>query len=211
MMDHYKITQDSWNKLALAYQEKFMHLEIYNHTYDLFLNKLQSGASVLEIGCGPGNITQYLLSNRPDLRIKGIDTSPEMIGLARINNPGAEFSVMDCRELDRTKTLCNGIICGFCLPYLANKDVEKLVTDASHLLLPGGVLYLSMIEDDYSKSGLETSAAGHVMHVYYHKESDLLESLRENGFRVAHTLRIDYPRNGATPQVHLVMIAIKEA
>lgn len=208
-MDHYRITQDTWNKLALAYQDKFMDLDIYDHSYNLFLDKLPHDAAVLEIGCGPGNITKYLLSNRSDLRLLGIDTSPDMIRLAEINNPAATFSVMDCRNLGDAIPACNGIICGFCLPYLSREDVNKLILDASHLLHPEGVLYLSMIEGKYSKSGLETSAAGHVMQVYYYEENNIVRRLRECGFAVTDILRVDYPRNVGPKQVHLVVIAKK--
>lgn len=63
-MDPYKETFETWNKVASLYQEKFMELKLYNDTYDLICNVvIKNKATILEIGCGSGNITRYLLSN----------------------------------------------------------------------------------------------------------------------------------------------------
>ena len=59
-MDKYKITFETWDKVAAAYQDKFMDLNLYDDTYDIFccyISKLNPG--ILEIGCGPGG-TLYL-------------------------------------------------------------------------------------------------------------------------------------------------------
>lgn len=100
-MDRYKETFETWNKLASLYQDKFMDLDLYNETYDFVCNSItRVNAKVLEIGCGPGNITKYLLSQRPDFDIFGIDISPNMIELAEKNNPTAKFAVMDSRQIN---------------------------------------------------------------------------------------------------------------
>ena len=86
-MDKYKETFETWNKIALLYQEKFMDLDLYNDTYDFICNSiLKVNSKILEIGCGPGNITKYLLCKRPDFDILGIDIADKMVELAKINN-----------------------------------------------------------------------------------------------------------------------------
>ena len=95
-MDNYKETFETWNKLASLYQDWFMDLDLYNDTYDFICNSItKENAKILDIGCGPGNITKYLLSKRPDFDIYGIDIAPNMIELAEKNNPAASFAVMD--------------------------------------------------------------------------------------------------------------------
>jgi 2-polyprenyl-3-methyl-5-hydroxy-6-metoxy-1,4-benzoquinol methylase len=59
-MDRYKETFATWNKIASIYQDKFMELELYNDTYDFICSSIDKPkAKLLEIGCGPGNITKY--------------------------------------------------------------------------------------------------------------------------------------------------------
>lgn len=45
---------------------------------------------ILEIATGPGNVVKYILCKRPDFKIFGIDLSPNMIELAKQNNPQAD-------------------------------------------------------------------------------------------------------------------------
>ena len=86
-MDRYKEPFETWNKVASLYQVKFMGLNLYNDTYDFICNLItKDNAKILEIGCGPGNITKYLLSKRPDFDIFGIDIAPNMIELAKKNS-----------------------------------------------------------------------------------------------------------------------------
>ena len=100
-MDRYKETFDTWNKVASIYQDKFMDMALYNDTYDYICNSIaKPKAKLLEIGCGPGNITKYLLSKRPDFDIFGIDIAPNMIELAKKNNPTANFDIMDSRQIN---------------------------------------------------------------------------------------------------------------
>ncbi len=123
MDNRYKETFKTWNKVASLYQDKFMDLALYNDSYDFVCSSLnKSNLKVLEIGCGPGNITKYILSKRPDLDIFGIDIAPNMIELAKRNNPKASFAVMDSREISKIETKYDGIICGFCLLYLSQTD-----------------------------------------------------------------------------------------
>lgn len=166
-MDTYESTFNTWNKVALLYQEKFMDTGLYNDSYDIFCESLPARAAILEIGCGPGNITRYLLQKKPGYKITGIDVAPAMIELARINNPLADFMQMDCRELEQVEGKFDGIICGFCLPYLSREDVNKLVKDSAGLLKAKGILYLSYIEGAYERSGFEAGSTGDEVYVYY--------------------------------------------
>ena len=211
-MDNYKITFDTWNKIASLYQDKFMGMDIYNDTYNLFCELIKKpNASIFEIGCGPGNITKYLLASRPDFNIEAIDIAPNMIALAQNNNPTAKFSVMDCREIDKLTKKFDAIMCGFCMPYLSKEDCRKLIKDFSFLLNKGGIVYFSAIEDDYNKSNFETSSNGEFkMFIYYHQEDYLIEWLFENDFELVKLDRINYPKPDGKSSIHIIFIAKKK-
>lgn len=75
-------TITSWNNVAQAYQNKFMDLDIYDSSYNLLISHLrQDQTKVLELGCGPGNMTRHLASRLPQLNILATDASPKMIEL----------------------------------------------------------------------------------------------------------------------------------
>ncbi len=57
----------------------------------------EAPASVLDLGCGPGNLTALLRRRWPDAEIRGLDSSPEMIEKARLADPSIAFEVADLR------------------------------------------------------------------------------------------------------------------
>ena len=210
-MDRYQITFQTWDKVADVYQNLFMDMQLYNDTYSAFCNLIEkNGAKIFEIGCGPGNITKYLLTQKPDFKIEAIDIAPNMIKLAQANNPQATFRVMDCREIDTTAEKFDGIMCGFTMPYLSVEDCGKLIKASSELLNRGGIFYCSAIEGNYENSGFEVgSNPENKMFVYYHQEELLRNLLVENRFEIVETFRKNYQRSDREVSTHLILIARK--
>lgn len=209
-MDLYKETFETWNKVALLYQDKFMNLDLYNDTYNFICNSItKDHAKILDIGCGPGNITKYLLSKRPDFNIHGVDISPKMIELAKKNNPTASFAILDSRQIDEIKAKYNGIVCGFCLPYLSQTDSQKLVTDCYNLLDENGLLYISFVEGDPIKSDFQVSSNGDRSYFYFHNLDDLKSILSKSKFYELKTFRVEYKNSENEIDVHTILTAKK--
>lgn len=210
--DRIKETIETYNVSAKAYQDKFMEMNLYDDTYDTFCHLIhKSGASILEIGTGPGNVIKYILGKCPDFKVFGIDLSPNMIELAKQNNPQAEFSVMDCRDIRMLDAKFDGILCAFCLPYLSKEESIKLISDASLLLEPDGVLYISTMEGDYNKSGYETTSfsGGNRVFVYYHQADLIATCLMELGFEILDLRRKQYPEPDGSFLTDMIFIARK--
>ena len=209
-MDTNKEAVAIFDKLASQYQDKFMDVGIYQDSLERFCNELhRNGASVLDIACGPGNITKYLLNKRPDLNILGIDLAPNMVALAAINNPGAVFRLLDSRNISTLGSKYDGVVCAFCLPYLSEEEVVHLINDVAKLLNPDGVFYIStMEEDEYNHSGYKMSSSGDQMYIHYHTGSHLIAALQANELKIIDTQRITYSTNGENV-TDLIIIAGK--
>ena len=189
-----------------------MDLTLYNESYDAFCLLLEKkDATILELGCGPGNITKYLLNKRPDYKIHATDAAPSMLLLAKKNNPTATFEVLDCRNIRVLKNKFDAIVCGFCLPYLSETDGIQLIKDGYHLLHHDGLIYISIIEGDYGQSKLETSSDGqHSMFVHYYSEAFMTRIFEANQFSIEKIIRIPYARGHGEESVHLVFIGKKK-
>ncbi|MCM4169988.1 class I SAM-dependent methyltransferase [Arenibacter sp. TNZ] len=209
-MDRYKETFETWNKIASLYQDKFMDLDLYNNSYNLICKSISTkNAKILEIGCGPGNISKYLLSKRPDFKILGIDFAPNMIALAEKNNPTATFKVLDCRQISTLNTLYDGIVCGFCLPFLSPADCVQLIADFHRLLSNNGLLYLSFVEGDPNKSDFKAGSNGNRVYFHYHKLDTLKTLLTLNSFEQPEVYHIDYQNTESQIEKHTLIISRK--
>ena len=201
---------DIFDKCANVYQDKFMDLDLYQDSIDVFCSNIKKdNADILDVACGPGNITYYLLKRRPNFKISGIDLSTKMIALAQKNNPQAEFQVMDCRDIEASNKVYDGIICGFCLPYLSKEEAIEFIKNASKALTINGLIYISTMEDDYSQSGFKTSSSGDKMFVHYHEADYLTQALNSHGFKIIDLRRQIYPSQDETPTIDLIIIAEK--
>ena len=208
-MDQTKIAVDIFNKLATGYQDKFMDVSLYHDSLNVFCNSIKKeNPEILELACGPGNITKFLLEKRSDFKILGTDLAPNMIELAKINNPSANFELMDCRAITSLSKNYDGILCGFGLPYLSKEEAIQFIKDASRKLNNNGILYISTMEDDNSKSGFKTGSTGDKMYQNFHQSDYLSATLGENGFSIIHLERKEYLYNEENT-TDLIIIAAK--
>jgi len=117
----------------------------FTRYYEPFLNEaIRPGASVLELGCGTGLYSRWLLDR--GCTVVGMDISPTMLEQARRRCPEATFVVGDCETpaSHLPEPLVSGrfdVILGvntFC--YYPNKDAA--LAHYRHLLRPGGRIVL---------------------------------------------------------------------
>lgn len=209
-MDKTQIAVDLFNSFAERYQDKFMDQALYLDSHAIFCEKLQgTSPSVLDVACGPGNISRCLLNIRPDLNITGIDLAPNMLELAGLNNPGVEYLLWDMREITRLKRTFDGIICGFGLPYLSREDACQWIADAAAMLSPGGILYISTMEDDYDKSGWKGPSTGEAqsLFMHYHESGYLTEAFLQHEMEILAVDRKSYEGAHGEWVTDLIIIA----
>ena len=60
--------------------------------------RAEAPTDVVDLGCGPGNLTRLLADRWPSARVRGVDSSPEMIEAARRDVPDLEFEAADLRD-----------------------------------------------------------------------------------------------------------------
>ena len=205
-------TIETFNKSAKKYQDKFMQIDLYDETFDKFCNLIKKqNPSIFEIATGPGNVTKYLQNKRPDFDIFGIDLAPEMINLAKQNNPNAEFEVMDCRNIIAIDRKFDGIVCAFCLPFLSKNESKTLIENSFSLLNTEGLLYLSTMEDDYEKSKYETTSFSgqNQIFFYYHQEDFISDCLKESGFEILEIQKQKYTEDNGTFLTDMIFLARK--
>lgn len=200
-----------FNKHAKLYEEKFMDTSQYHESFDIFCKLInKDNADILELACGPGNISKYIIEKKPEIKLQGLDLAPNMIDIARINNPQGEFMVMDCRDILKLNKKFDAILCGFCFPYLSQSEVVKLINDSFKILNSGGVIYISTMEDDYIKSDYKKGSTGDEIFMHYYLGTQLESFLKDAGFDIRQMLRKYQVGNDGEWVTDVILIAVKE-
>lgn len=210
MEDSYLETHETWNNIAQLYEEKFMELKLYNDTYKRFCDLLlKQNASVLEIGCGPGNISRHILDINPKLKVLATDISRNMIDLAKKNNPKIEVQVLDCRNLKTISNKFDGIICGFTIPYLSKVDLSKLIANCAISLNEDGILYLSYVEGNYDNSGFISGSSGDRTYFYYYDFKTIEQTMELNNMIIVDHSNKEYKKTDDSIETHTIINAKK--
>lgn len=79
---------ETWDDYYRYKFKDITYLEVYKRTSVTvnFVKKLGNKHSLLDIGCGAGNLIDLISKKRPDLKIDGVDISENMVYRARKNN-----------------------------------------------------------------------------------------------------------------------------
>lgn len=102
---------------------------------------LVSPASIVDLGCGPGNSTALLAARWPQARITGVDSSPEMLAAARAAMPGLAWVEGDAASW-QPEAPVDLLFANAVLHWLP--DHEALLPRLMGYLAPGGALAVQM-------------------------------------------------------------------
>jgi trans-aconitate 2-methyltransferase len=101
-----------------------------------------SPATVVDLGCGAGNLAPLLLARWPQTRLTGVDSSPEMLARARKDNPGAQFELADIGAW-RPRAPVDVIYSNAALHWLVDHG-ERIAQLLEEAVAPGGTLAVQM-------------------------------------------------------------------
>lgn len=209
--DFCMVSVATFNKLADRYAEKYFHLDMYDPYLERFVKRIESqGVSVLDVACGPGNVSAYLAKVRPDLKLVGFDLAEEMVKQARTRVPSAEFLIKDCRYIGELGHVFDASAFAFGLSYLTDEDANQFFSSLNAILADSAMLYISTITGESNGSGFETSSSGDRVYMIYRSVGDVISMVEQAGYRVDFTEVIASPANAAKSTQDLILIAQRE-
>lgn len=211
-MENFNVSVRRFDEFADEYAQRFMDLNAYSDSIGRFCDFIGNDKpEILELGCGPGNVTRLLKLRFPECKIIAIDLAPQMIEIARKQLPDVDFMVMDVRDISVVPVKFDAIMCSFCLPFLSKGDAAKLIADCSVHLVAGGVLYVSTMEGDEQRAGYETTSFSGDSKIYfnYHRQPDLEEAFDKSGFETIHVKLQDYREPDGSATTDMIFIAVK--
>jgi 2-polyprenyl-3-methyl-5-hydroxy-6-metoxy-1,4-benzoquinol methylase len=158
------------------------HFTQHTDHLDEFAELLQKG-SILDIGCGTGINANYMASL--GFSVIGIDSSREMIRIAKESFGGVQFRIGDMTKIDFRDTLCNGIIASYSLIHIPKLQIPFVLSLFHSLLRNDGMIYIA-VQSGESKEGFfpHPLIEGDVVFLNIYSKEEILSLLDRYHFRV---------------------------
>jgi ubiquinone/menaquinone biosynthesis C-methylase UbiE len=191
--DHNPLAVEIFNRHAAFYKERFMDVSRYHDALDAFIARISPTAEVLELACGPGNITRYMLDRLPNVKMTASDLAPAMLEIAKTTCPEATLLLMDARNLKSLQSSYDALIAAFIFPYFSKEETATFLKDARALVKSGGSLLISTMEAEEKHSGWQTNSKGEQCYQQFYNEAELKQWLKEAGFETISVSRFAIP------------------
>lgn len=134
--------RSTYNKIAEDWHKNHQQDDWWVEGTDKFVSFLKTNSIVLDVGCGGGTKTKYLIDK--GLNIIGIDFSEKMIEIAKREVPKAEFRVLDLWDIENLKENFDGIFMQTVLLHFPKKEIKDILNRMVKKLKIGGYLYIAV-------------------------------------------------------------------
>jgi SAM-dependent methyltransferase len=139
---------DAYARVAQLYIEMFGSGS-HEHPDDLsFIRRhlTRLPGCVLDVGCGPGHLTNYLASLGAET--KGVDLVPAFIRYAQAAYPDVTFSIGSMRRLEADNNSLAGILTWYSLIHTPPEELHEVLCEFRRVLVVGGVLVAGLFDGE---------------------------------------------------------------
>lgn len=194
-MAHTKLVTDTYNQIADLYTDRYFDISSDLSLVDRFLNQLPAKAKILDLGCGPGNFAQYLVSK--GFEVIGIDISSKMLNIAKSHLPQISFHQGDFRSIPYADQSFDAIFSAYSLIHIPQTDVVQVIGEMRRVLKGEGtvlVLVQSGNHDHFIQEPLKPELQNFVN---FFQLEQLAQDFQEQGFQIKEHIEIpiDDPDN----------------
>ncbi|MEV2189599.1 class I SAM-dependent methyltransferase [Streptomyces phaeochromogenes] len=184
---------EAFDAIGDRYDEAFPHKEGQLSAGEWLIDSLPAGARVLDLGCGTGVPTTRQMTDA-GFEVVGIDLSRRMVQLAREYVPAATFHQLDIADLrpggPHDLGRFDAVAAFFSLLMLPRVEIPLALQTIRHLLVPGGLFVLSMVEADVDNYAIPF--LGNTIRVSGYVLEDLHKVIEAGGFEIVKEVSYTY-------------------
>lgn len=150
--DKTDITIETYDNIVKEYISYFKTKNLngkvqFQREIDFMCSKLNNDARILDVGCAIGDYPKYLTEKcNNNFDVIGIDSSKNMIEVAKQNAPKAKFEVRDIRKLEFSKETFDAIICFATLIHVNDNECIKILDKFDEVLRKDGLIAINVME-----------------------------------------------------------------
>lgn len=178
-------TTEAYNKIAEDYNRRNYNL-FWTDEYDYFKSILP-GNKVIDLGCGAGRDSEQFIKDKFDYL--GVDSSQSMLDLASQRVPGANFRLMDLRDLTLPINSFDGFWASASLLHFSKQELPAILTSFYKLLKNNGVGFISVKEKRVFDEGYikEDKGGGIERYFSFFGEAEMIKFLDDAQFKIIKT------------------------
>lgn len=184
---------EAFDAIGDRYDEAFPHKEGQVASAEWLVKSLPAGSRVLDLGCGTGLPTARQLAEA-SFQVVGVDLSDRMVALAHDNVPTGVFHRADIADLrpsgPRDLGPFDAVTAFFALLMLPRAEIPLALETVHHLLNPGGLFALSMVEADVDDFSIPF--IGSTIRVSGYLREELREVVEAAGFEIVEESSYSY-------------------
>jgi SAM-dependent methyltransferase len=124
-----------------AFADDLDRLPVDRSVLDAAAERLKGRAPVLDIGCGPGQVAQYLADR--GVAVVGVDLAPQMLVEARRRAADLSLAGGDMRWLPIRSESCAGVVAFYSIQHLPRPALGDALREFRRVLAPDGLLVVA--------------------------------------------------------------------
>lgn len=190
-MDREKIIE-FYSKYSASFDNKIGTLDLYNKSYKDFVDKSKVKNNLLDLACGPGNVSAFILDLLPNIDITCVDLSDKMLDLAKAKIKNGKFYLSDILDLQIPVIQYDLIICAFGLPYIEKSELDKFIQEVDRFSHKDTCLYVSCMQGDKSEVEQMSFADLDKVLVHYHSKTEIINKFNKFGYELIDYSEQDY-------------------
>lgn len=180
--DYKKITQESYQATAHEFARNVGELAPTG-SIEKFIKLLPAKAKIIDIGCGSGRDAKLFTNMGAD--VLGIDFSSNLLDIAKINAPLAEFQLMDIEAMDVPAVSFDGAWAACSLGHIAKKTLPDVIKKIHVLLKDKGYFYLTLKRGTGEILDQDVRYDGEIKKFCaFYEEEELKNILQETHFKI---------------------------
>lgn len=141
-MDYLEMENDIkkiYDKMGESYIDKAKSNWENKDEIDSFLSNL-SGKSLLDIGCGTGELLEYCFNS--GFQVAGIDISSEMLKISKTMVPEAKLYEISVYDIETLKDRYDGILATYLFVHIPKDKINGVVKSLNNMLKKDGVILI---------------------------------------------------------------------
>jgi ubiquinone/menaquinone biosynthesis C-methylase UbiE len=189
--------QNSYDLVAEDYAKEFRE-ELDRKPFDRemlerLIEDVGDRGIICDMGCGPGQIARYLSDHGQETC--GIDISAGMVEIAKVQNPGVEFSQGDMLALtDVPDNSFGGIAAFYSIIHIPRSKLNEAFAELMRVLRPGGTLLLTFHVGDVTVEREAWYGKRVSLKFFFFETEEIRAVLKNAGFeRLRINVREPYP------------------